>query len=224
MATFLPAKTAIRIAIRIYRAGIEEFIVKVSDKVGDDVAAIKDAFPNPFKMADRTLRALTGWAGLALTIPELGVMRLVRQSVSSLKLDHRVIRADKALLWPLEASRTLTTILTGTNDSGLIETILRSFLVSLYNLIKRIKLLRSFLGSNSVQTFTSKLINSIVEKVGLLKRIAFYLLGVAVITKFSFFVVSLAVILTTEEFSKILLPNDSKRKWIPHTGQHRVRG
>lgn len=215
---------SIRLAVRIYRRGVQEAILLVSEKLAEGLTELTRSIPNPIKILNALVKLATGWMGVVITIPELGVMGELKDALKALKANQRVIRSDVAILSGPENLRNFVTVLTNTNENTLRQQLTQSFTTWIYNTVKKVKFLRALIRAQTALEFGDvfdKRLESVIRK---FKLLAFYLLGVAAITKLAFLISAFATAwLMEQELLESSLPNDSERVWRKHSGAHRRR-
>jgi len=212
----------IPIVLEIYRLGIIESIDEIIEKFDRFIGGLWDAFPNPFKMLDVFFVFMSGWLQVALNIPDQGIKRLAKDWAIAEGVHNKLIRVDDAIEGIFETLIKLFGTVTLTGENGLVERLLTSVGLFVYNLVKRIKFLKALLGVKTAEDFIKLIVKKWRDRLGLLRVVA-AIAGVAgVVVKLAVIVLGISTVLHFEAISRYVLAQDSRIEKRRGSHRHRV--
>lgn len=207
---------------KVIERGIEQATFTFIEDFDSLVKELWDAFPlHPFRMIDAMLRFGTSVAGRILTIPFAGIEGLLLDLLRIAKLHNRVMTTTQAVQLVVRSLGEVVTNLTGTSQSGLLETVLRSAARWVWRVWRHIAFLRAATRwtdeASIIRYFTTKLAKGAKFYGVVLFAIAIF--SVIAWTGAIAVLIGLALSVASGTFQDHILAQDSKRVWKKAKGR-----
>jgi len=220
--------TLLALVIRIYRLGTGAAFEALGDKFSTLVLNLLKHFPRPLKMADDIIMFLTGFTGIVLTIPDMGVRELVMEHIELKKIRGRALRADVAVASFFDAQIEGIKTATGTGENSLVEFMLQRAAFALYSFILKVKFLAAVLKVKSAEELAQVWIQSWRSKFNVLRAVAIVFALVAGALKLGVIFSAASFVLGYPAFAKNFFRQDNPRvkhsKYLARVSSRRRSG
>lgn len=211
-------------AIEAVLLGIDSELKTLFEDSLEAWLAFWKAFPNIPKMADIALRWMTSLTGRLVTVPYSGLGELFISRLKPLGYNARLIRLDDAVRLIVTGPKVLLRYATLTDETGIVGLLAGWLARFIYIWTKRIRWLAFLIREPTVETFVAKVVKSLKFKMrfffwgavvlgALVLLSAICVLGGLVLFPLGFL---------NGDSQKLLLPQDSKRKWRRKGGNARI--
>ena len=209
---------------KIIARGFEQAAVNVFDDFGDLLHNLWEDFPNVFSMLDRLFQFSTGLIGRLITIPFAGIEGLLIDLARFYGIANRLMTVEQAIRSVTVALGEVVTNLTGTSSSSIESALIQGFARWGWALWKRWTFIQSLTNIKSYEDFVRIFIDKFRNR-GRFLGVALFV--VALFSSIAWtgalaVLMGLALAMVTGEFQKLLLPQDSTRKWRKKGAVHRV--
>lgn len=219
----LPAGAVIGLKFwfKVITASVEPTLQNLVEFTEKKFRAFWYAFPNPVKMLDVAVSFMTGWVGILLQFPFNGVEVLFLGYLKEYKLGSKVMTVENAIKGFFACQRELFSVVTNTNENGLVIWLLQWLGRTIWAKFKSFKFLLALLNVKTEEEFVLLIINKWKKRALFLR--AFYTVIYVLVTVVwaAFLVSALGLLINFSVFWGFTFPQDSKRVWR-RGFQHRV--
>jgi len=219
-----PPSAALALIKKIIERGFEQAALTVLEDFGQLLRDLWDDFPNLFAMLDTLYQFSSGLIGRLVTVPFAGIEGLLLDLARFYKIHNRVMTVEQSIKAVTRGLGEVVTNLTGTSSSSLESTLIQGFARWGWALWKRWGFIQKLTRITSYADFVKIFVDRFKAR-GRFIGIALFVIAIFASVAWTgalAVLMGLGLAMITGEFQKLLLPQDSQRKWRKTGAVHRV--
>lgn len=198
--------------VTFFLASAELAIRGIVDQAIDSAKEFWAAFPlHPLDMADAVIGFFTSIPGIVLTSPIDSAAQEFKNAAARHGVLNKLVTMEKAIDFAFLGPKEFVQIVTLSNKSTALQSVLGWFAKWLYRTIKNIKFIRALIRSRTEAEFIEVIINSYLKKFRLIRAVGFVLGVLALAVYASMVVITFGLAMSSPVWLRYPLPQDSKR-------------